>query len=410
MTQRKCGVCGELGHNARSHSDEDRYQWLTNQRIAERESDALLERLATEPSELPEDHRSPAQLALAEAVHGEDVQLDPLPPKWSAPQPESGWSTAPLPDPAPYEWAWPWPVGWDAEWTSEIGAFVIRWPGVYQLDSDLYHADPTVRGSMSNSDGLAISLPGCPAQFRYDRDHQVHKTSAAFDFGHVAHREVLGAGEPVAVFPKHDARTKEGKAIRADWDAARAAGVTPITEPDYDVVLGMVAALKAHPFASRLLAQPGKTEQALFWIDEETGVWRRSLIDFLPDPPAPGRTMILVDYKTAEDVAPGFDMMRKIYDYGYHRQGATYLDGVLALGLADDARIVFINQCKRPPFLVTPVELDAESLRIGRIENRRALRVFAECQASGVWPEYTDGVVTSGVPPYIEREYDGVFR
>lgn len=313
-------------------------------------------------------------------------------------------------DPMPYPFAYrTYRNGFIGE-TIDFGLFpfVIREPGVYGIPSDVYHADPTIRGSMSNSDGKALSLPGCPAQFRYDRDHGVHKISSAFDLGHAAHREVLGVGETLAVFPKHDARTKEGKRIRADWDYARANGRTPITEDVYEVVQGMAGALREHEFAARLLAQPGKPEQALFWEDPQTGVWRRSLVDFLPDPPGPNRTMILVDYKTADQVAPDFDMSRKIYSYRYHRQGATYLDGVLALGLADDARIIFLFQSTRPPYLVTPVELDAEALRIGRIENRRALNVFAWCQATGEWPSYTDGVETVGLPPYIEREYEGI--
>lgn len=535
MSQRKCGVCGELGHNARRHAAGalppdtgivpdppadprtlTAAAQMTPDEVALRESMArhptvtggppgtptgrgcycsplrtwhligadqctnqtgveLYERLAAEPAELPDVHESPVQAALTEAVHGETVtymsgptHLDDPEPKITAkwvvgpgesgppaegstcnclgdddyhPPGSGGCVLAPFEDPAAAvvplceDWTecfarsnvdvtqtdcchdpMPYPFAYRTYRNGFIGEtidfglfpFVVRDPGVYGIPADLYHADPTIRGSMSNSDGKALSLPGCPAQFRYDRDHGVHKISSAFDLGHAAHREVLGVGETLAVFPKHDARTREGKRIRADWDYERANGRTPITEDVYEVVQGMAGALREHEFAARLLAQPGKPEQALFWEDPQTGVWRRSLVDFLPDPPGPNRTMILVDYKTADQVAPDFDMSRKIYSYRYHRQGATYLDGVLALGLADDARIIFLFQSTRPPYLVTPVELDAEALRIGRIENRRALNVFAWCQATGEWPSYTDGVETVGLPPYIEREYEGI--
>jgi hypothetical protein len=118
--------------------------------------------------------------------------------------------------------------------------------------------------------------------------------------------------------------------------------------------------------------------------------------------------MILGDYKTTDSPAPDDSLRRRIYQHGSHRQGATYIDGVTALGLAEDVRLIFLYQSKTAPYLVTPVELDDEALRIGRIENRDALRTYAECLTSGVWPQYATGPVLMGVPGWIEKQYEGM--
>jgi hypothetical protein len=313
-----------------------------------------------------------------------------------------------VPPAPPYEWAYHLIEIW-SDGLPEVGAFIVREPGIYDVEQEVYFADPVLGGSMSNSDGRALSLPGCPEQFHHDKIHGVRKVSDAFDLGHAAHAEVLGVGVELAVFPKHDARTKEGKVIRAEWDQARADGKTPILEEKYAEVQAMAEALRRHPFASQLLAQPMDVEQCLFWRDQATGVMRRAMLDMLPTGRA-GQSMVMVDYKTAQSVAPDHAMRKKIYDNGYHRQMATYIDAVLALGLAESVRAILLFQCTKAPYIVTPVELDAEALRIGRIENLRALDVFEECTRTGVWPGYTDGVEVAGVPYYIERDYEGVNR
>jgi PDDEXK-like domain of unknown function (DUF3799) len=293
-------------------------------------------------------------------------------------------------------------------WRGPAEPIQVTRPGVYQLDADEYHADPVPGGSLSNSDARRLTAPGCPALFRYEKDNGVRQTSDAFDFGHLVHTLILGKGEEIAVRPAEWADYRK-PAARVWRDEQRAAGRTPVTPEEMVKAESMVEALRADEFASQALAQPGRSEQCLFWQDPETGCWRRAMIDHLPVRPKPGQRMVIVDYKTSDEVCPDDQMMRKVFNYGYHRQGATYLDGVLALGLADDAVIVFIFQQKSPPFLVTPVVLRPEWIRIGRVENRWALREFAECLESGVWPGYApEGPVVLDVPRWLEIRFDGV--
>lgn len=297
---------------------------------------------------------------------------------------------------------------------------VISNPGVYELTAEEYHSYAVTGDWFSNSDAKAL-LASCPAQFDYDRRNAVRKTSDAFDFGHVWHAVILGKGEAYQVFEpkKLDGRTGPGKEQKAAVDAARAAGITPIYGDQFKLIEAMAEAVKDDPVPHALMTAPGRQEVCLFWYQDikvsdphnalygqTVQVQRRAMIDHLPDmPDDPRETVRLVDGKTADHVKPDDDMRKKIYDYAYHRQAETYAAAVEAL-FNRDAEVVFIFQSKKAPHLIVPVELDTPAMRVAAAENRQAMEIWAECVATGEWPGYTKGVATSGVPAWIERQYE----
>ncbi len=274
-------------------------------------------------------------------------------------------------------------------------------PGVYDgMPDDIYHSDPVPGGSLSASGARRLLPPSCPALFKYERDHG-RPPKREFDFGHAAHREVLGVGLDVHVVGAPDWRTK---AARDEAAEARDAGKVPLLAAEYDQVKEMAKALREHPVA-RALFDPdhGKPEQSLFWTDERTGIWRRARLDWLRK--RDGRRMVLADYKSARSAAPD-DLQRAIHSYGYHQQAAQYLDGAKALGLAgDDAAFVFVCQQKTAPYLVSVVQLDLVALQVGRFLNKQAIDIYAECTRTGRWPSWSDDVEVLPLPAYVERQF-----
>lgn len=276
----------------------------------------------------------------------------------------------------------------------------ITMPGVYNLTSEEYHADPVperLGGSLSASGAKKLLPPNCPAIFDYERHHgRAPKT--AFDFGHAAHELVLGVGAGLVAVDATDWRTKAAKEAK---EAAYADGKVPLLAADVQVVEAMAEAIQAHPIAAALLnPENGKPEQALLRQDEQEGVWLRSMLDWLPNSGV-GR-MIVPDYKTCVSAAP--ERFRKAAaDFGYHQQAAWYVGMVLALGLAEDAAFVFVCQEKTPPYLVSVFEPDAQALRVGRAMNREAIDIYAECESSGVWPGYSQEVELLSLPPWYVR-------
>ena len=275
-------------------------------------------------------------------------------------------------------------------------------PGVYELASDIYHADPVPERlgySLSVSGAKKLLPPSCPAIYEWSRRNPPeHKD--VFDFGHAAHSLILGVGAEIAVIDAPDWRTKSAQEAKTE---AYAEGKIPLLAEDYRQVRLMALEILNHPVARKLLDPAnGKAEQALFRQNEQ-GVWLRSMLDWLPNPKW-GR-MIIPDYKSCLSASPA--RFRKSFaDFGYFQQAAWYIDQVLALGLADDASFVLIAQEKTAPYLVTVFEPDDESLRVGRELNRRAIDIYAECQSSGIWPVYSEDVELLSLPSWFIRQQE----
>ena len=264
-------------------------------------------------------------------------------------------------------------------------------PGVYtHMSHDVYHADPVPGGSLSRGGARLLLPPSCPALFEWNLMHPP-PPKPVFDLGIAAHHLVLGVG-PELVHVPFDNYSPTGtgnktKAI-AMRDEAHARRAVPLTNPQWEKVHGMAEALRQHPEASALLdpARGGKPEQAMFWIDEATEVWRRSLVDWLPPVPPKGRRMIVPDYKTAES-AYQETWVKSAADHGYDMQAAWIKEAVGAL-FGVEVQVVFILQEKVKPYLVSIAWLDAKAEERGRQRNARALELYRECKESGVWPGY----------------------
>lgn len=265
------------------------------------------------------------------------------------------------------------------------------------LPDEEYHR----HGALSSTGARTLIKPGGPALYAWRRANpEPHKS--AYDLGHAAHLQVLGAGPRVVVVDAADWRTKAAKEARAE---AYAAGAVPLLREQYDDVRAMAAALRVHPLAGPLLnPDHGTAEQSLFWTDPVTGVPCRARIDWrtqLRD----GRT-VLVEYKTCVSAAPDA-LPRVLNTYGYHQQGMHYLDGAQACGIADDEVLfLLIFQEKTPPHLTSVRYLDAAAARIGRRLNQRARAIWADCTASGVWPGYPTEAEPLSLPIWAEREED----
>ena len=262
------------------------------------------------------------------------------------------------------------------------------------LTATEYHALP----SLSASGAKLLLPPSCPAKFKWQRDHP-RPPKDAYDFGHAAHRFVLGKGEELARIDFPDRRTK---AAKEEIAAAREAGLVPLLAKDYDTTAAMAKALRDDPAVSKVFTD-GEAEVSKFWTDKATGVELRARFDWLPTVHQ-NRQLIVPDYKTAESADPG-KFTRAAFDYGYHIQAAAYLEAIEALEIADDPRFVFVVQEKTPPYLVTLIELDPLALDIGRHQWRKAIDIYARCMETDTWPGYADDIVTVSAPVWVENHY-----
>ncbi|WP_017972488.1 PD-(D/E)XK nuclease-like domain-containing protein [Actinopolyspora halophila] len=272
--------------------------------------------------------------------------------------------------------------------------------GVYDITAEQYHADPVPGGSLSSTGARRLLPPSCPALFRHEQLHpQPHRP--VFEFGHAAHKMVLGDGPDLAVVDAADWRGRDAQQQRAE---IRERGAVPLLRHEHEQVLAMAEAIRAHPIAGRLFApERGTPEQTLVWQDPVTGVWCRARPDWTPH--AGSGRLIVADYKTTQDASPSA-LPKTVYQRGYHQQAAWYLDGVHELGLATDAAFVFVFQEKSAPYLVTVTELSADALRWGDVLNAKARDTYRRCVESGRWPGYSESVELTPLPVWAERAYE----
>lgn len=277
-------------------------------------------------------------------------------------------------------------------------------PGVYDLPADVYHSDPVPGGSLSSTGARKLLAPSCPALFQYDREHG-QPTRKVWEIGSAAHQLVLGTGPELVVV---DRDRWDTSVVKAEVAEIRERGAIPLKKHEYDQVHAMAAALRAHPFAGHLFEQgTGKPEQTLVWQDPATGVRCRAMLDWLPFA-IPGQRLVVPDYKTCLSAEPD-KFARAMADHGYHIQLAWYLAGVRALGLGDERTVgLLVAQEKTAPYLVTVIQPDPAAMQMGELRMRQALRLYAECTASGRWPGYSDDVVMAELPPWETRELEGV--
>jgi len=258
-------------------------------------------------------------------------------------------------------------------------------PGlIFGMSDEDYHRDPVGGGSLSSTFARLLTehVPAKAFERRKNR-----KPTKAMNLGKAAHAHALGAGPELIVW-EYDGRTKEGKAERAEAaDLLATEAAVAVTADERARILDMADALRSDA-AVREILDACQAEVSAFW--QEGPVWLRARIDLLRD-------VWAYDYKTTTDVTRrGFS--KAMATYGYHQQSEFYQRGLKALGhRAGGAPMRFICQETEPPYLVQIHKPDDGAMWAASELNDRAIRVYADCKRTGVWPGY-DGLVAEPTP------------
>jgi hypothetical protein len=293
----------------------------------------------------------------------------------------------------------------------------ITVPGVYDLDSETYHADPCPTPSLSA--GMINDILVAPAKCHENSQRlnpvwEPPEKQTKFSIGSVSHIMFLEphllAGRVVVIRGK----TKDGKPsdgyssqdAKDQRDAALAAGKTPILPAQLDEIYKARDAFFANSF-TRDAFTDGKFEQSMFWRHPIYGFWCRCKPDFLSN-----QLTHLNDYKATANAAPS-NFGRHAHNMGYYRRAAWYLEGAQVIFGKRPDHYWFCNQEVKSPYLTSVVELDHQALEAGQDENDYAAGIFARCLETGEWYGYRDRDHTEadrafrvGMPPYAYMQID----
>ena len=228
-------------------------------------------------------------------------------------------------------------------------------------------------------------LQRSPAHARYAMEHPAEPTPALV-FGTAVHAYILQPEEFTNQFRVTDVdmRTKEGKALKAE---AAEKGITLLNSETFGQIESMAEAIKANPYATRLLT--GEHETSHFWTDPETGEKCKCRTDCETDIAG---VHYIVDLKTCANASTE-EFTRDALKYGYFIQAAMYTEGVKA-DTGKDSVFVFVAVEKEPPYAVNVLQCGEDVIRIGMNGNgktmgyRALMDLYHKCRTEDRWPGY----------------------
>lgn len=190
--------------------------------------------------------------------------------------------------------------------------------------------------------------------------------TAAMALGSAVHTMVLEPhkfDEEFAIAPEYDGRTKEGKEIRASFEAS-CIGKTILKQSDYEIANRCRDAVKS---AIAPFFKSGIAEASFF--SEFDGIAVKCRPDWYNSDIA-----TIVDLKVVQDASPdGFT--KAIANFQYYLQSALYIDVLRSLG-HDVAKFVFVAVEKDSCNMVGVYELSPEAIDFGRSEIKRAIDIY----------------------------------
>ncbi|MGC4002850.1 MAG: PD-(D/E)XK nuclease-like domain-containing protein [Pirellulales bacterium] len=152
-----------------------------------------------------------------------------------------------------------------------------------------------------------------------------------------------------------------------------------VTEDEFAALVEMVTQLDRHSKAREWFSDEGETELTIVWDDPLTGLRCKGRIDKLCR-----RLKIIADLKTTADCRK---FRNVIFDRGYHRQAAFYIDGWKAL-TGETFRFGIAAQENSEPYGTQAATLCERSIELGREAYQRALIDLRNSQVTGLWADY----------------------
>lgn len=201
------------------------------------------------------------------------------------------------------------------------------------------------------------------------------------------------AAEMVDSRPKGwDDAKKAGKAPRRAGKAydhflarAKSAGLTVLTEEQHQKAL-LLRDYVSNQAGIRSLWSTGAPEVSMFWTDFESGQLLKSRPDWLDFP-----RKRAVDLKVAgnlwndDGTLNEWRLMDKVKKQGIHVQFAMFQDAARELGeQIDELWILWV--CVDDAPIAIPRRLPEEAIDEGRRVYLDAVKRYAECERTGVWP------------------------
>ena len=230
-----------------------------------------------------------------------------------------------------------------------------------------------------------------PKHYKYALENPSEDTPA-LKMGRAIHMAVLQPEEyckEYAIIPSGiDRRTKEGKALWAEW-SEKHVGQEWLTEAENQEIVSIANAVFQQ---SGGILDGCETEVPLFWDDPRTGIRCKCRVDAMKETKD---AFIVIDLKTTADAEIGA-FTRSAVKLGYHVQAAHYINGVVANGLNHGKPIVwyFLAVEKKGPYATNLIRADDGLIDEGQFRLMGLMDRLDKCLTENKWPGYGETVMT----------------
>lgn len=165
----------------------------------------------------------------------------------------------------------------------------------------------------------------------------------------------------------------------------RNAGLIALKETEFQNLQGAIKALLDHEDAGPILRAKGESELSLGCMTTNGPV--RMRYDWVPEGPD------LVDLKFTADASERW-WTRHAWDMGYHIQAGLglWLWNQLCGSENPKEGFLFIVVENTPPHAINVFRASPEFIRLGTEAFMRHLATFHECNTTGIWPAFTNGI------------------
>jgi len=265
-------------------------------------------------------------------------------------------------------------------------------PGLHRdIPSSVYHERIAGYASKSALDLVRRS----PAHYKAWLDGHEEEPTPALVFGSAFHCALLEpkiyASSYVTQPDFGDCRKTANRDRRDAWRAENA-GKIILPGDDAEAIVSMVASVRRHPLAGRMITD-GDPELTVVWDDPETGLRCKGRADYYVR-----QHGMLVDVKTALN-ASASEFRRSVANLAYHVQDAFYRTGFASVG-APVQHFVFVAVEKELPYAVAIYALDVAGVAKGHAQVREDLQTLARCTESNTWPAYPAGIQDISLPAW----------
>lgn len=236
---------------------------------------------------------------------------------------------------------------------------------------------------------MAIS----PGHYKSKLSEPPKESTEAMVIGTIIHSAVLENDRSgfVVMPDDFDGRTSEGK----KWKSLQ---TKPAIKPEISAnINGMIASVKRHSMASRILFGEGNNEVSGWSVHKKTGILLKARADRLAMDSK--QNTVCVDLKSTDrGGASESEFSRSILNFGYDVQCSFYMD------MFQCSYFVFVCVEKLPPYAVNCFSMSQETINIGRRKYESYLDKIKQCEDSGEWPCYGEDLKTINLPDWVMRK------